>query len=356
MNDSNEIPKPTQFDVPQVIVVDDAVAKCRLKGARSHRASFWTETARIDVELPNRTVKSYFLKASTGDLGMSMIRGEYEGSKTIHKYTPEGIPLPVAWGTYKTDPNRHFYLCEFMDMIEKLPDVGKFSAMLAKLHHDSMVDPDAPQEFGFHVMTHEGSMYQDISWCKTWEEMYTRRFRSFVNQERLSQGPSAELDSLLPPFIEKVIPRLLRPLESHGRSVKPVALHADIWCGNVAINKATGEPAYFDASVFWGHNECKYFLLLLLSFGARTHDFSLDDLGSMATPRYGLSRHWMTEYHKFFPISAPEEDYEDRNLLYAISGHFCASTLYPENKKFRKIAIKDVKRLLEKYPSGYQGE
>ena len=26
----------------------------------------------------------------------------------------------------------------------------------------------------------------------------------------------------------------------------------------------------------------------------------------------------MEEYHKHFPISAPEEDYEDRNRLYAV--------------------------------------
>ncbi len=77
----------------------------------------------------------------------------------------------------------------------------------------------------------------------------------------------------------------------------------------------------------------------------------------MATPRYRLGRHWMREYHKFFPISPPEEDYEDRNLLYAMyalsptplsslsltscnrSGHFCASTLYGDKNNFRKMYV-----------------
>ncbi|KAK2600093.1 hypothetical protein QQS21_005179 [Conoideocrella luteorostrata] len=236
MAELNGIPKPVQAESNQVLIVDDAVAE-------------------------------------------------------------QGIPRPVAWGTYKSDPNTHFYLCEFMDMIEELPDIRKFSAMLAKLHHNSMADIDAPKEFGFHVMTHEGSMYQDISWCKTWEEMYACRFQSFIDQERVSQGPSEELEEILPEFISKIIPRLLRPLGTHGRTIKPVALHADIWYGNLATNAATGEPVYFDPSVFWGHNEC--------------------DVGIMATPGYRLGRHWMREYHKFFPISAPEEDYEDRNLLYA---------------------------------------
>lgn len=43
-----------------------------------------------------------------------------------------------------------------------------------------------------------------------------------------------------------------------------------------------------------------------------------DDLDNMNVPRYRLGRHWMHEYHKHFPISAPQNDYEDRNLLYAM--------------------------------------
>ena len=38
----------------------------------------------------------------------------------------------------------------------------------------------------------------------------------------------------------------------------------------------------------------------------------------MATPRYGLGRDWMEEYHKFIPICPPKEDYDDRNILYAV--------------------------------------
>lgn len=190
---------------------------------------------------------------------MSVLGGEYNGAKTLHKYTPEGIPRPVAWGTYKSDPKTHFYLCEFMDMLEALPDIRKFSQMLAKLHHRSMVDTEASKEFGYHVMTHEGSIYQDLTWSKTREEMYSRRFQSFVDQELISQGPSEELDKLVLEIKKKVIPRLLRPLHSHGRTFKPVAVHGDIWSGNIATNAETGEPVYFDPSVFWGHNECKPF-------------------------------------------------------------------------------------------------
>ncbi|KAJ8133461.1 hypothetical protein O1611_g171 [Lasiodiplodia mahajangana] len=340
MAEDSEIRRPSVGEVLPVIV-DDAVKEhfpkeSKLKEAKSHGASFWTRTARIDIELSDNTIQSYFMKSSSGELGMSMLRGEYHGAKTIHKYTPKGIPRPVAWGTYKSDPNTHFYLCEFVDMTEELPDVHAFSGLLAQLHRSSAEDKDAPSQFGFEVMTYEGTMYQDISWSKTWEELYRRRLLSFVDQEAASQGPSEELRNLLPELLEKVIPRLLRPLTTHGRSLKPVALHGDIWYGNLATNTATGDPVYFDCSVFWGHNEY--------------------DLSSMPIERYKMGHHWMKEYHKFIDPSDPKEDYEDRSILYGISNHLCASTLYPDNDAFRKMAIESMARLIQKYPNGYQGE
>ncbi|KAI4910274.1 hypothetical protein J4E90_007707 [Alternaria incomplexa] len=291
----------------------------------------------LPTDSPDRTEVVWIPKPTTQTTGQAIEVDEaiLEKADCAHRII-EGIPCPIAFGTYKSDPHKHFYLAEFMEMTAGLPDIRAFSAMLAKLHHDSMVDPKAPREFGYDFMTHEGSMYQDIKWRKTWEELYSQRFQSFVDQELASQGPSEEVERLVLGLKEKVIPRLLRPLNTHRRKLRPVALHGDIWCGNIATNAVTGEPVYFDPAVFWGHNEY--------------------DVGSMATPRYKLGREWMQEYHKFFPISAPECDYEDRNVLYAISGHLCASALYPEKSDFRKMAVVDMQRLLDKYPDGYQGE
>jgi fructosamine-3-kinase len=40
-------------------------------------------------------------------------------------------------------------------------------------------------------------------------------------------------------LLKKVIPRLLDPLETDGRSIKPVLLHGDLWLGNVSFQKAS---------------------------------------------------------------------------------------------------------------------
>jgi fructosamine-3-kinase len=75
--------------------------------------------------------------------------------------------------------------------------------------------------------------------------------------EEEARGPSEELQQLSGPFFDKVIPRLLRPLETGGRTIKPVLLHGDLWLGNVSTQAESENPLLFDASAFWGHNECK---------------------------------------------------------------------------------------------------
>lgn len=82
-------------------------------------------------------------------------------------------------------------------------------------------------------------------------------------------GPSQELEDLMPPMLDKVIPRLLRPLETGGNSVVPSLVHGDLWCGNAALTLEDGAPLIFDPSCFWAHNECKGFRLFKLH-GANT--------------------------------------------------------------------------------------
>ena len=72
-----------------------------------------------------------------------------------------------------------------------------------------------------------------------------------------SQGPDAELKILLGQMISKVIPRLLRPLETGGRQIRPCLVHGDLYSGNVSVDAATGGPVLFDAACLYAHNECK---------------------------------------------------------------------------------------------------
>ncbi|KAF2105812.1 Fructosamine kinase-domain-containing protein [Lophiotrema nucula] len=334
------MPPPKKQDMFEVVEIDDSVAACFPEGALvieawPHGASFWARTARVEVNLADGRPHTYFLKVATGDVGKGMSRGEFEGMSALAKVVPEGVPMPVAWGTYKSNTDTHFYLADFVDMLEDLPDVQKFCSMLAKLHRDSMaLSPNG--KFGFPVTTYEGTMYQDVTWCDTWEESFALHMKAFVDQERQVHGSDPELEALVVPMFERVIPRLLRPLHMNGRSIKPALVHGDVWYGNIATIAENGEPIMFDPSVFWGHNEY--------------------DLDNMKVPRYRMGRHWMREYHKHFPISAPEDDYEDRINLYEIRGHLCASTLYPHTVVFHRLVIDEMRKLVAKFPNGYQGQ
>ena len=225
-----------------------------------HGASFWTRTARIDVESADGTPHSYFLKVARDDVGKGMCMGEYEGVAALHEVAPNFVPRPIGWGTYKSDKDAHFYLADFVDMIEEHPDMAKFCGALAKLHKDSM--KFSKGLFGFDAVTYSGSMHQAVDWSTSWEELWIKSIKTYAEQERDVHGASDRLDELYAIYYEKVCPRLLRPLQTDGRMIKPVLIHGDIWYGNIAIKAEDGEPIAFDPSVFWAHNECENRVLL----------------------------------------------------------------------------------------------
>ncbi|KAL8883970.1 MAG: hypothetical protein Q9215_007886 [Flavoplaca cf. flavocitrina] len=190
-----------------------------------------------------------------------------------------------------------FMFVLFIDMALRIPDLAKFCAVLAEMHQNS-IGHSPEGKYGFHVPTFQGNMEQNNGWTNKWEEYYVRGLRDFIKQEQAVQGRSEELDELLVPFFEKVVPRLLRPLEWGETKIKPCLLHVDIWYGNIAERTGTDEPIMFDPAAFWAHNE-----------------YELDSFG---VPRYKLRRQWLEEYHKHFPVSEPQKDADDRNLIYSM--------------------------------------
>ena len=149
-----------------------------------------------------------------------MMHGEYESEKALHAIKPDFVPYPIASGTYISDPNTHFFLCDFQDMVDSLPDVDEFCNELAQLHSTSMLH-SLDGRFGFHTTTCNGKLPQDNAWSASWEEFYIRGLKHMFEIEKRVQGPCDELDELLPQLYEKVVPRLLRPLETGGRSIQP---------------------------------------------------------------------------------------------------------------------------------------
>ncbi|KAF4343917.1 hypothetical protein FBEOM_2152 [Fusarium beomiforme] len=131
----------------------------------------------------------------------------------------------------------------------------KFASLLSEMHQKS-VSPTG--KFGFHITTYAGNLPQYVAWEDGWETFFAKSMRQALDLEIKAKGASDEMEVLSEALFEKVIPRLLRPLESDGRSVKPSLVHGDLWYANAGIDVETDQPLVFDACCFFAHNECTF--------------------------------------------------------------------------------------------------
>ncbi|KAG7006437.1 hypothetical protein G7Y79_00014g036120 [Physcia stellaris] len=202
----------------------------------------------------------------------------------------------------------------------ELPDVDRFTARLAELHRNS-TSPNG--KVGYHLTTYNGILPQDNRWTDSWEEYFSNNFRRMIELEQEAQGPPTEEQiSLTSSMLEMVIPRLLRPLETEGRKVKPCLIQYK-------------EPIVFDASAFYGHNE----------YEVRT---------MRPDVRFKFGRAYLKAYHRNYPIALPLEDHADRNSLYSIRSRLHDSCLFRANPRFRQILIDEMRKLVERFPNGYE--
>ncbi|OIW34507.1 hypothetical protein CONLIGDRAFT_7607 [Coniochaeta ligniaria NRRL 30616] len=232
---------------------------CTVTCTENHGVSFWASVGRIDVSLVDGTEQTFFIKVLSKDRGRDMVLSEFESMTALYSVVPEFVPKPRAWGTYTTQPDTHFFLCEFRDMTDDMPDPHKFGALLSAVHQRS-VSPNG--KFGFHVTTFAGNLPQAVEWEDSWETFFAKSMRQALDLEIERKGPSEELDALSQALFSKVIPRLLRPLESEGQKVKPSLVHGDLWYANSGNDVDTGQPLVFDACCFYAHNECASNLIL----------------------------------------------------------------------------------------------
>ncbi|KAK8044540.1 hypothetical protein PG993_004564 [Apiospora rasikravindrae] len=261
-----------------------------------------------------------------------LARGEFESQKELHKYLPGNVAVPIGYGALTSGPSSSFFLTAFLDLSEEVPGPAQLAEVLKKLHGTS-VSPNG--KFGFHVPTFNGVVPVVNDWCDTWEEWFTRQLRSDIEWEQGIQGPDPEFDATADEFFEKVIPRLLRPLQTGGRSIEPVLVHGDFWPGNVQIDQATQRIVLFDSCCCYGHNEL--------------------DLGMMREPRYDFTGEHVSKYLEAIPPSEPVEDFDDRNALYAMRDNIINAGLHNHRASLRDNVKEEMRRLIAKHPWGIDG-
>lgn len=250
------------------------------------------------------------LQVTQNEAGKGMVSGEFVSMSALHDVVPDITPKPVGWGTYASDSNTHFFLCSFVDMTDDIPDIKVFPAKIAELHRKSL-SPN--RKYGFSVPTYQGRLPQAVDWQDSWEVFFSNLMRRILQFEEESQGPDEELSQLSEALFSKVIPRLLRPLETGGRQIQPRLVHGDMWDGNTSTNVTTNLPVIFDATCFYGHSESRLRQVLVPK-----HADEVVDLAPWRPERHKMSKPYIKAYFKHFPESEPAVDRDDRNALYTL--------------------------------------
>ncbi|KAF2810774.1 uncharacterized protein BDZ99DRAFT_487601 [Mytilinidion resinicola] len=281
------VPKPR---LGGAIDLDEAVAKALpipgrvVTSARKYGMSLWGTAAKIFAQLPNGEYKKYFLKSmSLGETGRSMIEGEFESLRAINAVSLVFAPEPYAWGKYSRDgPETYFLLAQFREVGEQPPDPIKFTARLADMHKRS-VSPTG--KFGFHTITCHAKLPQVTNiWEGSWSVLYQKQLAHMIRLDEEKNGIWPEFQQMCELTVTMVIPRLLEPLQRDGRSIKPCLVQGDLWDENTATDMETGEPFVFDAG---------------------------------------------SNYKRNFPVLEPEEEWDDRNLLYSLRFDLRTAILIP---------------------------
>ncbi|KAL8893846.1 MAG: hypothetical protein Q9192_004864 [Flavoplaca navasiana] len=231
----------------------------QVKGISPCGTSYWTRKAQIQTEQADGKPRSFFLKVTQDEVGKAMVFGVFESMEALHGASRELTPEPIAWGTFGQADHVHFFLCEFVDLTDDLPDVEVSMKMLAELHANSS-SPNG--KYGFHVPILQGTIPQFAEWTASWEDFFTKSIKLVFENEEQSQGPDEEVQHLCKETLSKVVPRLLRPLETGGRRIEPRLIHGDIWDGNTSTNVETNLPVIYDATCIYAHNEYTFRYLL----------------------------------------------------------------------------------------------
>ncbi|KAH9986439.1 Fructosamine kinase-domain-containing protein [Xylariaceae sp. FL0662B] len=301
---------------------------CEVLSITEHGKTNWSTGLRVDIYVHDEE-EVYFLKIVEREELIGMSEAEYEGQKAMAAYIPENVAAPVAWGLLKQDPSKSFFITRFRNLRARSPPTLPFLGVIKRLHESSK---SPTGKFGFHVTTYYGPPPMINDWTDNWEEYFTRLFRANLEYAERERGFDIELHMIAEEFIQKVIPRLLRPLQTGGRNIKPTLCHGDLWDGNIQMDVEAKQPILFDSCCFYGHNEM--------------------DLQCMGDPRYALGMEFIKLYQKHVGASEPKEDFDDRHSLYAIRNNICVAAMWPQWASLLTTAKDEMLRLLSKYPNG----
>ena len=243
----------------------------------------------------------------------------------LYNTMPSIVPRPRAHGRC-IDTNASFFISDYLEISHRMPDPVELGCKIAELHKKS-VSPTGM--FGFHVPPYDGTFPLATEWDSSWMSFYQKLLKRVYEQDTHANGNWEPFDRAMELTLQRVIPRLLGPLEEDGRSVKPCLIHGDLWEGNIGTDPQTGAIYIFDSCAYYAHHE-------------------------MGIGMWRVEHHRMTakeyreEYFRNYAPDEPVQEWDDRNRLYSLKELLIYSAHFPEAKA-RKQALVDMEFLIGKY-------
>lgn len=244
--------------------------------------------------------------------GRQMVEGEFEAMSLFYSTVPALVPKPQAWGKMQDGSGRHFYICEFLDLDNLLPDPTIFCSLLAQAHRRSKSPTGM---FGFHVSTCHGRIPQPVDWDPSWQSFFTKLLRHWFKADFELNGAWPAFEEAKEQMLSNVIPKLLGSLKDETHVVEPVLIHGDLGHHNVC--HAGGGIYIYDAEAYYAHHEMELGIW-------RWTDNKLS--GSA----------YLDSYLQQFPASEPVEQFDDRNRLY------CAKFYMSQTAHFRGLSLRQT--------------
>ena len=158
-------------------------------------------------------------------MGGDNLRGEFASITAIYQTTPDFVPVPIAVGIYVSDPDVHFLLCEFVDMTNKVTKIDTLPTKLAELHIKGV---SSNGKYKFPIPTNQGALQQPNIWTVSWEKFFSDILQRYFDWEQEIHGHTKEMQNMFESILKKVIPRLLRPLETGAREIQPRIMHGNL--------------------------------------------------------------------------------------------------------------------------------
>ena len=205
-------------------------------------------------------------------------------------------------------------------MSNELPDPVVFCTKLAEVHKTSQ-SPNG--KFGFYVSTCNGRTPQVLDWDSSWVSMFGKFLAGCMKLYFQQNNTWPELKKVSQRVINKVVPRLLGPLQSDGRSIKPTLIHGDLWEGNIGTSLKNRNIYVFDAAAFYAHYEM--------------------ELGSWRGERHKIADPaFMQAYLDVMGMSEPVDQFDDRNRLYGLDKNITYTIHHPEAEQERMRQVLDL--------------